>query len=122
MKKNYHAPNADSVLFDQSDILTGAAARRSIEARKGMTRVKGNMRKLTAALLALLICVCAFASCAGDQKPGDNTGTSDPSVSTTAAATEEENTTEEETTTEEVTTEAPLPGDRFDSDAFPPKA
>ena len=55
MKKNYHAPNADTVRFDLSDILTASS-------------------------------------------------------------------TEEETTTAPVTTAAPLPGDRFDSDAFPPKA
>ena len=58
------------------------------------------MRKLTAALLALLICVCAFASCAGDEKPGNQTGTSGQSESSTAASSEQTTTAPDKTTEE----------------------
>lgn len=58
------------------------------------------MSKLIAALLALLICVCALASCGGEQTP-DNPNT--------AAKTEGTVTTEAPTQKEEQSTEAPTP-------------
>ena len=86
MKKSYQIPYAVTLDFDVCDILTTSGA----EGQKGgsngdftaMTALAKNrldfggniMKKLTAAILALLICVFAFASCGSDNnKPSDTT-------------------------------------------------
>lgn len=86
MKKSYQIPYAVTLDFDVCDILTTPAQkgrRAAVTATStAMTALAKNrldfggniMKKLTAAILALLICVFAFASCGSDNnKPSDTT-------------------------------------------------